>query len=46
MTQKSPNSDPTIEDIHTTRRRTVENFGHDLAANIEDAKKMASRLWP
>jgi len=39
MTQKSPDRDTTIEDIHATRRRIAEKFGHDLAAIIEDAKK-------
>jgi hypothetical protein len=33
MTQKSPDRDTTIEDIHATRRRIAEKFGHDLAAN-------------
>jgi (p)ppGpp synthase/HD superfamily hydrolase len=39
MTQKSPDRDTTIEDIHTTRRRIAEKFGHNLAAIVEDAKK-------
>jgi hypothetical protein len=39
MTQKSPDRDTTIEDIHATRRRIAEKFGHDLAAIAEDAKK-------
>ena len=39
MTQKSPDRDTTIEDIHETRRRIAEKFGHDLAAIVEDAKK-------
>ena len=39
MTQKSPDRDTTIEDIHATRRRIAEKFGHDLAAIFEDAKK-------
>jgi (p)ppGpp synthase/HD superfamily hydrolase len=39
MTQKSPDRDTTIEDIHATRRRIAEKFGHDLAAIVEDAKK-------
>jgi hypothetical protein len=46
MTPKSPDRDTTIEEIHATRRRITEKFGHDLAAIIEDAKKTASRLWP
>lgn len=39
MTQKSPGRDTTIEDIHATRRRIAEKFGHDLAVISEDAKK-------
>ena len=39
MTQKSPDRDTTIEDIHATRRRIAEKFGHDLAAIVEDAQK-------
>jgi len=39
MTQKSPDRDTTIEDIHATRRRIAEEFGHDLAAIIQDAQK-------
>jgi hypothetical protein len=39
MTQKSPDRDTTIEDIHPTRRRIAEKFGHDLAAIVEDAKQ-------
>jgi (p)ppGpp synthase/HD superfamily hydrolase len=39
MTRKSPDRDTTIEDIHATRRRIAEKFGHDLAAIVEDAKK-------
>jgi len=39
MTQKSRDRDTTIEDIHATRRRIAENFGHDLAVIFEDAKK-------
>ena len=39
MTQKSPDRDTTIEDIHATRRRIAEKFGHDLAAIVEDARK-------
>lgn len=31
MTQKSPDRDTTIEDIHETRRRIAEKFGQDLA---------------
>ena len=38
MTQKSPDRDTTIEDIHATRRRIAEKFGHDLAAIVEDAR--------
>ena len=39
MTLKSPDRDMTIGDIHATRRRIAEKFGHDLAAIIEDAQK-------
>lgn len=39
MTQKSSDRDTTIEDIHATRRRIAEKFGHDLAAIVEDARK-------
>lgn len=39
MTQKSPDRDTTIEDIHATRRRIAEKFGHDLAAMVQDAQK-------
>jgi (p)ppGpp synthase/HD superfamily hydrolase len=39
MTQKSSDRDTTIEDIHQTRRRIAEKFGHDLAAIVEDAKQ-------
>ena len=39
MTQKSPGRDTTIEDIHATRRRIAEKFGHDLAAISEEANK-------
>jgi hypothetical protein len=39
MTKKSPDRDTTIGDIHATRRRIAEKFGHDLAAIIEDAQK-------
>ena len=39
MTQKSPDRDTTIEDIHATRRSIAEKFGHDLAAIVEDARK-------
>ena len=39
MTQKPTDRDTTIEEIHRTRRRIAEEFGHDLAAIVEDAKK-------
>ena len=39
MTQKSPDRDTTIEDIHATRRRIADKFGHDLAAIVQDAQK-------
>ena len=39
MTPKSPDRDTTIEDIHATRRRIAEKFGHDLAAIVQDAQK-------
>jgi hypothetical protein len=39
MTQESPDRDTTTEDIHATRRRIAEQFGHNLAAIVEDAKK-------
>lgn len=39
MTQKSPDRDTTIEDIHATRLRIAEKFGHDLAAIVQDAQK-------
>ena len=39
MTHTSPDRDTTIEDIHATRRRIAEKFGHDLAAIVADAKK-------
>lgn len=39
MTQKSPDRDTTIEEIHATRRRIAEKFAYDLAAIVEDAKK-------
>jgi len=39
MTPKPLGRDMTIEDIHATRRRIAEKFGHDLAAIFEDAKK-------
>jgi len=39
MTQKPTDRDTTIEEIHRTRRRIAEKFGHDLAAIVEDAKK-------
>ena len=39
MTQKSPDRDTTIEDIHATRRRIAKKCGHDLAAIVEDAQK-------
>jgi hypothetical protein len=39
MTEKSPDRDTTIEDIHATRRRIAEKFGYDLAAILEDARK-------
>ena len=39
MTQKSPDRDTTIEDIHATRRRIAEKFGHDLAAIVQDAQE-------
>ena len=39
MTQKSPDRDTTIEDIHATQRRIAEKFGHDLAAIVQDAQK-------
>lgn len=39
MSQKPTDHDTTIEDIHRTRRRIAEKFGHDLAAIVEDAKK-------
>ncbi len=39
MTQKTPDRDTTIEDIHATRRRIAEKFGHDLAAIVQDAQK-------
>jgi len=39
MTRKSPDRDTTIEDIHATRRRIAEKFGHDLAAIVQDAQK-------
>jgi len=39
MTQKSPDRDTTIEDIHASRRRIAEKFGHDLVAIVHDAQK-------
>jgi hypothetical protein len=42
MTQKSPDRDTTIKDIHTTRRRIADKFGHHLAVIIEDAQKRQS----
>ena len=39
MTQKSPDRDTPIEDIHATRRRIAEKFGHDLAAIVQDAQQ-------
>lgn len=39
MTQNSPDRDTTIEDIHATRRRIAEKFGHDLAAIVQDAQQ-------
>ena len=39
MTQTPSDRDTTIEDIHRTRRRIAEKFGHDLAAIVEDAKQ-------
>ena len=39
MTQKSPDRDTKIEDIHATRRRIAEKFGHDLAAIVQDAQQ-------
>ena len=39
MTQKPPDRDTTIEDIHRTRQRIAEQFGNDLAAIVEDARK-------
>jgi hypothetical protein len=38
MTLKSEDRDTTISDIHQTRRRIAEKFGHDLSAIVEDAK--------
>jgi hypothetical protein len=38
MTLKPENHDTTISDIHQTRRRIAEKFGHDLIAIVEDAK--------
>ena len=39
MTQKPTDRDTTIAEIHRTRRRIAEKFGHDLAAIVDDAKK-------
>jgi len=39
MTQKPSDRDTTIEDIHRTRRRIAEKFGHDITAIVEDAKQ-------
>lgn len=49
MTQKTPDRDTTIEDIHRTRRQIAEKFGGDLAAILEDARKRQAvsgrRVW-
>ena len=39
MTQKKNNRDTIIEEIHRTRQRMAEQFGGDIAAILEDARK-------
>jgi hypothetical protein len=38
MTLELEDHDNTISDIHQTRSRIAERFGHDLVAIVEDAK--------
>ena len=39
MTQKKPEQDTTIADIHRERQRMAEIFGGDIATILEDARK-------
>ena len=39
MTQKGPNHDTTIEDIHRERQRMADKFGGDIMAILEDARQ-------
>lgn len=38
MSQKTPNRDTIIEEIHQTRQRIAEKFDFDIAAILEDAR--------
>jgi hypothetical protein len=38
MTLEPEDHDTTISDIHQTRSRIAEKFGHDLVAIVKDAK--------
>jgi hypothetical protein len=39
MNETNENRDPIIEEIHQTRERIAEQFGGDVAAILEDARK-------
>jgi len=39
MSQKNSNSDPIVEEIHRTRERMADQFGGDIDAILEDARK-------
>ena len=39
MSQKTVNRDPIIEEIHGIRQQMSENFGGDIAAIMEDARR-------
>lgn len=39
MTEKSPERDAIVDEIHLTRRRIAEKFGGDITAILDDARK-------
>ena len=42
MTPKNNSRDTTIEEIHRTRERMADQFGGDIAAILDDARKRQS----
>lgn len=39
MTEKNPDRDAIVDEIHLTRRRIAEKFSGDIAAILDDARK-------